>query len=215
MNNYKGVIAEKSTCLIQGILNWLDKNDLFSSLATTSEWNEVKKLSEENSTVILITTGKWITNNVGVHLFTEYLSKNQLKVLCFVDKSTTSNIVELYLCGIQCLIAIDDSQEEFLWGIKELVNGKRHVSSELLSTFLELRVSLKTNTLYNIKLTKREEEILNFISQGYTNKEIAVNLFLSKRTIDGYREAILNKFRVRNTAQLITLISKSHEYLRK
>jgi len=148
-------------------------------------------------------------------LFTEYLSKNQLKVLCFVDKSTTSNIVELYLCGIQCLIAIDDSQEEFLWGIKELVNGKRHVSSELLSTFLELRVSLKTNTLYNIKLTKREEEILNFISQGYTNKEIAVNLFLSKRTIDGYREAILNKFRVRNTAQLITLISKSHEYLRK
>jgi two-component system, NarL family, response regulator NreC len=207
---YKGVVAESCPCLVQGILDWLDKNDHFASLTTTSSWEEIKKLVDESDPVILITSGKWITHSIGIPLFMEYCSKNQVKVLCIVDKDTTKNIVELYNCGIQCLIAMNDSQEEFLWGVKELVNGKRHISSELFSSFLELRVSLKTNMLHHISLTKREEEILSLVSKGHTNKEIAVKLFISKRTVDGYRESILDKFGARNTAQLITITTNGH-----
>jgi DNA-binding NarL/FixJ family response regulator len=208
---YKGVVAESCPCLIQGILNWLDKNDHFVSLTKTSSWGELKKFIDENDSVILVTSAKWITHSIGIPLFLEYCSKNQVKVLCIVDKDTTKNIVELYNCGIQCLIAMNDSQEEFLWGFKELVNGKRHISSELLSSFLELRVSLKTNNLHHISLTKREEEILSLVSKGHTNKEIALKLFISKRTVDGYRESILDKFGARNTAQLMTMLTDGHD----
>ena len=210
MNKFKGIVVEKCYCLIQGILDWLDKNDHFSSITVASDWDEVKKLSNEAGNAILITTGKWITQSINIQLFKEYCSENQVRVLCFIDKSTTHNVVELYHAGIQCLIAMDDSQEEFSWGIKELVNGRRHVSSELLSTFLELRITLKNNSSHHNTLTKREEEILSLISKGYTNKEISVKLFLSKRTVDGYRESILNKFGARNTAQLIAISAENH-----
>jgi two-component system, NarL family, response regulator NreC len=208
--NYKGIIAESCPCLVQGIMDWLDKNEYFSSLVKTSSWEEVKSLSKESENLILVTSGKWITKSIGISLFTDYCSTNTVGVLCIVDKDTTNNIVELYNCGIQCLIAMDDSQEEFLWAINELAKGKRYISSELLSTFMELRISLKAGRPNHITLTNREEEILNLISQGYTNKEIAAKLFISKRTVDGYREAILDKFRARNTAQLITLKTYGH-----
>jgi len=210
MNKFNGIIVETSFCLVQGILDWISKNDYFRSIKATSDWKEVKKLAEENGNIILVTTGKWINQYPGIQLFKEYFTKNQVKALCFIDKSTTHNIVELYNAGIQCLIAMDDSQEEFIWGIKELINGKRYISSELLSAFMELRISLKSGKPNNATLTSREEEILSLISQGYTNKEIAVKLFLSKRTVDGYRESILYKFGARNTAQLIAITSESH-----
>jgi DNA-binding NarL/FixJ family response regulator len=211
MKKFRGIVVENCSCLVQGIMDWAGKNDCFNSITATSDWNEVKNLPEENDPLVLITTGKWINNSLDTHLFQEFLSKYQVKVLCLIDKSITHNIVELYNCGIQCMIAMDDPMEEFQWGIKELVSGKRHISSELLSTFLELRISIKSKRTYNVTLTKREEEILTLISQGFTNKEIALKLFLSKRTVDGYREAILDKFGARNTAQLITITSDTTE----
>jgi two-component system, NarL family, response regulator NreC len=212
---YKGVIAESCPCLVQGIMDWLNKNEYFSSLVKTASWEEVKSLSKENENLILVTSGKWITKSIGISLFADYCSSNTVAVLCLVDKDTTNNIVELYNCGIQCLISMDDSQEEFLWGVKETVNGKRHISSELLSKFLELRLSIKSKTSRHIKLTSREEEILSLISQGFTNKEIAGKLYVSKRTVDGYRESILDKFNARNTAQLITMLVDRHDPLQE
>ena len=210
MRMFKAVVAESCPGLIHGIMNWLDTNDHFSSIASSSDWDEVKKLLEENSTDILIITEKWIINSPGIPMFMKYFSESQVNVLCIVDSNTSNNIIELYDSGIQCLIAMSDSQEEFLWGIKALVNGKRHISSELLSNFIELPFSRKAHKLHHISLTKREEEILELISQGYTNKEIGVKLFLSKRTVDGYREAVLDKFGAKNTAQLMTIITDNH-----
>jgi len=210
MTSYKVVVAESSPSLIQGIQDWLEQTDYFSSITSTSDWNEAKKLIQENSIDILIITEKWIINSPGIHPFMEYFSESQVRVLCIVDNSTSNNIVELYDSGIQCLIAMSDSQEEFHWGIKAIVKGKRHISSELLSNFTELPSSHKAHKLQHINLTKREEEILELISQGYTNKEIGIKLFISKRTVDGYREAVLDKFGAKNTAQLMTIITDNH-----
>jgi two-component system, NarL family, response regulator NreC len=207
MNSYRIIVAYNWPCMIQGILTWLNNIENVNSLVITSDWDEAKNLVEENGSDILIITEKWISKDPGIQYFTEYFSKKNFKVLCFVDKDTSQEIAELYECGIQCLISCNDSQEEFLWGIKALVNGKRHISSELLSTIKGIPFSIKASNTPNITLTKREKEILRFISQGHTNKEIADKLFISKRTVDGYREAILDKYGARNTAQLITMIN--------
>jgi two-component system response regulator DegU len=52
-------------------------------------------------------------------------------------------------------------------------------------------------------LTKREMDVLQLIAQEYTTAEIANKLFLSDRTIEGYRKNILAKMGVKNTAGLI------------
>ena len=52
-------------------------------------------------------------------------------------------------------------------------------------------------------LTEREREILRLIALGYTNQEIAGQLFLSVRTIEAHRRHILDKLRLTSRADLV------------
>jgi len=74
---------------------------------------------------------------------------------------------------------------------------------------------LKSNTKkYNLNfgevLTEREKEVVKFICLQYTNQEIAEKLFLSKRTVEGHRQRILDKINAKNTVGLV-LYAISHE----
>jgi PAS domain S-box-containing protein len=59
-----------------------------------------------------------------------------------------------------------------------------------------------------IRLTKREKEVLQLICEGYTNQEIADKLFISQRTVDGHRSNLMDKTYSRNTAELVTFSIK-------
>ena len=51
-------------------------------------------------------------------------------------------------------------------------------------------------------LTRREREILSYLSDGLTSKEIAIKLDISHRTVEVYRAKLMRKFRVNNTGAL-------------
>jgi two-component system response regulator NreC len=52
-------------------------------------------------------------------------------------------------------------------------------------------------------LSDRERDVLRLIALGYTNQEIAKQLFLSVRTIEAHRRHILNKLRLETRADLV------------
>ena len=52
-------------------------------------------------------------------------------------------------------------------------------------------------------LTDRERQILRLIALGYTNQEIAGQLYLSVRTIEAHRRHILDKLRLSTRAELV------------
>jgi two-component system response regulator FixJ len=58
-------------------------------------------------------------------------------------------------------------------------------------------------------LTYRERQILQYVVDGRTNKEIAVDLGLSYRTVEVHRRHIMEKIGARNTAELVRLAIES------
>ena len=52
-------------------------------------------------------------------------------------------------------------------------------------------------------LTERERQVLRLIALGYTNQEIAGQLYLSVRTIEAHRRHILDKLRLTTRADLV------------
>jgi DNA-binding NarL/FixJ family response regulator len=52
-------------------------------------------------------------------------------------------------------------------------------------------------------LTNREHQILQLIWSGLTNKEIAMRLKISVKTVEAHRATMMKKVRVSNTAQLL------------
>lgn len=57
-------------------------------------------------------------------------------------------------------------------------------------------------------LSERRRQILSLVSQGKTSGDIALELALSKRTVEAHRARIMRKIGVRNTAELIAWFSK-------
>ncbi len=52
------------------------------------------------------------------------------------------------------------------------------------------------------ELTRREREILSYLADGLTSKEIALKLDISYRTVEVYRAKLLKKFGVANSSAL-------------
>jgi DNA-binding CsgD family transcriptional regulator len=60
-----------------------------------------------------------------------------------------------------------------------------------------------------IAISKREKEVLMLIAEGFSSKQIADELYISNHTAITHRKNLIEKFKVRNTAQLIREASKS------
>jgi DNA-binding CsgD family transcriptional regulator len=54
-----------------------------------------------------------------------------------------------------------------------------------------------------VKITRREQEILNLVAEGRTSKSMAQLLGLSARTIERHRANLLKKFSLKNSVSLI------------
>jgi len=67
----------------------------------------------------------------------------------------------------------------------------------------------KPNVNGKVNVTERELEVLKHICDGLTNSEIADKVYLSQRTIEGYRQKLIEKTGTRNTAELVAWAFKS------
>ncbi len=54
-----------------------------------------------------------------------------------------------------------------------------------------------------LQISRREQEVLGLIANGFSSKEIADILFISNHTAISHRKNLIEKFKVKNTAHLI------------
>lgn len=82
------------------------------------------------------------------------------------------------------------------------------VSKVMLKKVLQKSKSL-SHTVKEVSLSEREREIMQLICREYTATEIAEKLYLSHRTVEGIKSALLEKIGVRSTAGLIVYAIKA------
>ncbi len=60
------------------------------------------------------------------------------------------------------------------------------------------------------KVTSREHQILQCLTEGMSSKEIAQRFSISPHTVANQRASIIRKARVKNTAELVSLALKEN-----
>ncbi|MCX2453445.1 response regulator transcription factor [Pedobacter sp. PLR] len=97
--------------------------------------------------------------------------------------------------------------EELIFALKHVNAGGKYLCSELSMRLLEKCSQNGTRHVVYPELvhdfSDREIEILALIAEGLTNIEISERIFISKRTVEGHRQALIDKTGSRNTAALI------------
>ena len=96
------------------------------------------------------------------------------------------------------------SEDEIIEAITSVLAGNKYLCEETQQILNE-----KDNI--TAILTRRELEVLKYISDGYTNPEIADKLFISPSTVDSHRKNLILKLNAKNTASLIkTAVQKGY-----
>ncbi len=96
------------------------------------------------------------------------------------------------------LFFTDTDQEQLIRGLECLLKGEYWVPRRLLHHFLEKNRRAPSSKQMDIKLTKRERQILKLIKDGATNMDIAESLEVSEHTIKSHLYNVYKKIGVRN-----------------
>ena len=104
--------------------------------------------------------------------------------------------------GASGYILKNSSKEELINAIHHVYDGEVFINGEVAES---LRDHQRASKFELPVLTPREKEVLQLISEGYTNPQIAEKIFLSPFTVDSHRKNLLAKLGVKNTASLVKL----------
>ena len=91
--------------------------------------------------------------------------------------------------------------------INESLSNRPKVAEQILQQFHELSREREATTFIST-LTPRETEILNYMAQGYLNKQIADALKVSEQTIKNHVTSILRKLNVNARTQAVIVAIK-------
>ncbi|MFN0049832.1 MAG: response regulator [Cytophagales bacterium] len=94
-------------------------------------------------------------------------------------------------------------KDELLVAIRNAALGKKYFSPIVSALLAQALVELKDNEKEKIDLTPRELEVLQYVADGLSTKQLADKLFISVRTVETHRMNLLKKFEAQNTAELI------------
>jgi len=88
--------------------------------------------------------------------------------------------------------------------INESLSSRPELAGKILNQFQELSVKTETEALI-APLTTREIEVLNYVAQGYSNKQIATELDISEQTIKNHVASIMIKLNANARTQAVVI----------
>ncbi len=122
---------------------------------------------------------------------------------------TLTNLDNIYFIqnmlqqGVDGYILKNIRREEMELAIKTVYEGGQYFDETIRARIEEENIETGSKPAFGNILTNREVEILEMIARDLSSKEIAKELFLSKRTIDHHRERMMIKLQVKSTAALV------------
>lgn len=133
-----------------------------------------------------------------------------VKILVLTSYSDYKFVGQALKNGADGYVVKSNEPEDLLEGVREVMAGNTYIAPGLHITPPNgkrltngKKSTYEDRFVIKQKLTKREHEVLELITQAKNNKEIAKELYISDQTVGVHRKNIMRKLGVRNTINLI------------
>jgi len=202
------ILVDDHHIVRQGIRTLLEIETDICVVEETDEQGELVHYLEKNPSVDIILMDINMPDTDGITL-TQKIKKNypEIHVIVLSMMDHEKYVSEAFEAGASAFLIKNISRDELLFAIRYVYKGQFYICSEIGLKLLKQSIKLSNRPLRaeaaNLQINAREMEVLNLTADGYTNQEIADQLFTSKRTVEGYRQSLIEKTGVRNTAALI------------
>lgn len=126
----------------------------------------------------------------------------KLKVLILSMHGNTEYVLRIIQSGARGFVLKEAPAEELVRAIETVNSGEAYFSPDVARVALNKFVQSGNKGQDEMPLTNREREVLTFIADGFSNKEIAAQLGVGVRTVETHRERIMRKLDIHTIAGL-------------
>ena len=200
--SYSVVVVDDHVLLSQAIGGLVEAFDKFTVLYTCKNGQELLekfKNPKNIPDIVLMDVNMPIMNGIEAtaHLYREY---PQVKVLALSIEEDEGTILQMLRSGAKGYLMKDVKKSELQNALLEVLE-KGYYHTNTVAKVLVDSLSGKESSIDTLK--EREIEFIKHACTEKTYKEIADLMFLSPKTIEGYRNAIFEKLNLRNRTGLV------------
>lgn len=200
MNEIKIVIADDHGMIREGIKQLLDLEKDFNVVSLAEDGKAaINDVVTYNPDVLLLDLN--MPNISGLEVL-KYLKENflNIKVIILTIHNESEYLLKALEYEVDGYILKDSESVVLKNAIRNVYNNNRFIQESLLPSLNEF-ITNKEKAIIKSELSKRELEVLELISQGLFNKEIAYNLSISEKTVKNHVSNIFRKINVSDRTQ--------------
>jgi len=207
MPKHRILIADDHAMVRDGVKNLVSQNKDLTVVGEASTGSEVLEMFAKLKPDLLILDISMPDMN-GMEVSREILATDpgaSIVILSmYDDEDYISRCLEY---GVKGYVIKNESGSELEYAIKSVLSGKnyfsRHAQDVIFKKYTQTVSRKRQLEEESIKLTRREVEIIQLISQGMTSQEMAEKLFISPRTVETHRANLMKKLSVKNAVELV------------
>ena len=209
--NISLVIADDHEIFRDGLALLINKQENMTLVGQASNGRELVQLVTDKKPDIVLTDIKMPYLD-GIAACRQLLQQNpDLKIIALSMFEEENLIVEMLEAGAKGYLLKNADKKEIQEAILTVNEGNifycKHTSNRLASLIVKSKFEPQKKRSGDL-FTERERQIIQLICRQHTAQEIGNQLFLSKRTVEGYRTRILEKMDVKNTAGVVVFALK-------
>lgn len=195
------IIVDDDSLVAGALKTILEINEDINVAATGSDGLEACELYRKYQPDILLMDIR-MKNMSGLEAATVVLQEfPQANILLLTTFSDDEYIIKALRLGARGYLLKQD-YASILPALRAVFSGQTVFGTEIVSRIPELLQSSTAFDYSTYGINERELEIIERIANGYSNKEIASELFLSEGTVRNYLSSILDKLSLRDRTQV-------------
>lgn len=205
-NNPKLIIADDHPIFRKGLVDLITSTTRFSICGEAENGNTafelIKKLTPDIAILDINMPGM---NGFDIAKKVKYeeIKVNIIFLTMYNEEELFNKAMDL---GVKGYILKECAVKDILDCIQSVADGKYYISPVISDYLVNRSTVLKIDEQQKSaieKLTPTEKQILKFIAEDKTSKEIADRLFISVRTVENHRMNICNKLSIHGSNALL------------
>jgi two-component system, NarL family, response regulator NreC len=201
---FKILIADDYDIIREGIKSVLKNNPQYEICAEAKDGEEAMELASRcKPDIMLLDISMPRVSGLDIIRRVKNASP-QTKIIIISVHKMGAYVLKALRSGVDGYLNKDNVVEELIPALTRVSAGKSYLGasvSEYLTDIMKEPVEKEAHPA-DI-LNERETDILRLVAEGKTAKEIAGVLFLSRRTVENYKNSILKKLNLHKTSDLI------------
>jgi DNA-binding NarL/FixJ family response regulator len=194
------LLADHHPVFRRGLRSIMKDHMEFSFKAKVDDGNDlIRSITYHHPDVLILEMDLPNTNGIGTIREIRFHFP-VLKILVVSSHPEEIYAVSVVKSGANGYISKTRSIKETRKSLLSIARGETYLSEDLK---FKLEDKNNKNVLKFKKLSNREIEVLNLLSKGRRNKEIAKALSINEKTVSTYKTRLLKKLKVDNIADLI------------